>query len=97
MPPCLGDWNPIHVHALTAKPLGFPSAIAHGMYSYARVLAALGPRLPEAGLTSRVWFRKPVRLPSSVRLRTAFEASRTLSVLEHAKGEIEHAVVENTW
>ena len=91
-----GDWNPIHVHPLTAQPLGFPRAIAHGMYSYARVLAALGPRLPEAGLTSRVWFRKPVRLPSSVRLRTAFEASRTLAVLEHAKGEIEHAVVENT-
>jgi len=92
-----GDWNPIHVHALTARPLGFPSAIAHGMYSYARVLASLGPRLPDAGLTSRVWFRKPVRLPSTVRLRTAFEPSRTLSVLEHAKGEIEHAVVENAW
>jgi acyl dehydratase len=92
-----GDWNPIHVHALTARPFGFPSAIAHGMYSYARVLASLGPRLPEAGLTSHVWFRKPVRLPSSVRLRTAFEASRTLSVLEDAKGEIGHAVVENTW
>jgi acyl dehydratase len=92
-----GDWNPIHVHALTARPLGFPSAIAHGMYSYARVLASLGPRLPVAGLTSRVWFRKPVRLPSTVRLRTAFEPSRTLSVLEHAKGEIEHAVVENAW
>jgi acyl dehydratase len=95
-----GDWNPIHVHALTARPLGFPSAIAHGMYSYARVLASLGPKLPESGLTSRVWFRKPVRLPSTVRLRTAFEASRTLSVLEGAKGEpgeLEHAVVENTW
>ncbi|CAN7377760.1 MaoC/PaaZ C-terminal domain-containing protein [Terrabacter sp. LjRoot27] len=92
-----GDWNPIHVHALTARPLGFPSAIAHGMYSYARVLASLGPRLPDAGLTSRVWFRKPVRLPSTVRLRTAFEPSRTLSVLEHAKGEVEHAVVENAW
>jgi acyl dehydratase len=92
-----GDWNPIHVHALTARPFGFPSAIAHGMYSYARVLASLGPRLPEARLTSHVWFRKPVRLPSSVRLRTAFEASRTLSVLEDAKGEIGHAVVENTW
>ena len=92
-----GDWNPIHVHALTARPLGFPSAIAHGMYSYARTLASLGPRLPGAGLTSRVWFRKPVRLPSSVRLRTAFEPSRTLSVLEQAKGEIEHAVIENTW
>jgi len=92
-----GDWNPIHVHALTARPLGFPTAIAHGMYSYASALASLGPRLPEAGLLSRVWFRKPVRLPSTVRLRTAFEPSRTLSLLADNKGEIEHAVVENTW
>jgi acyl dehydratase len=92
-----GDWNPIHVHALTARPLGFPSAIAHGMYSYARTLASLGPRLPQAGLSSRVWFRKPVRLPSTVSLRTAFEAGRTLSVLESARGDVEHAVVENTW
>lgn len=95
-----GDWNPIHVHALTARPLGFPSAIAHGMYSYARALASLGPKLPESGLTSRVWFRKPVRLPSTVRLRTAFEASRALSVLENAKGErgdVVHAVIENAW
>jgi len=92
-----GDWNPIHLHALTARPLGFPTAIAHGMYSYARVLASLGPRLPAAGLSSRVWFRKPVRLPSTVRLRTVFEPSRSLSVLENFKGDIEHAVVENTW
>jgi len=92
-----GDWNPIHLHALTARPLGFPTAIAHGMYSYARVLASLGPRLPAAGLSSRVWFRKPVRLPSTVRLRTVFEPSRSLSVLENVKGDIEHAVVENTW
>ena len=92
-----GDWNPIHVHSLTARPLGFPTAIAHGMYSYARVLAALGPRLPEAGLTSRVWFRKPVRLPSTVRVRTAFDPTRSLSLLEAAKGGVEHAVVENTW
>ena len=92
-----GDWNPIHVHALTARPLGFPSAIAHGMYTYARTLASLGPRLPGAGLTSRVWFRKPVRLPSTVRLRSAFEEGRTLSLLEDARGEVEHAVVENTW
>jgi acyl dehydratase len=85
------------VHALAARPFGFPTAIAHGMYSYARVLAALGPRLPERGLTSRVWFRKPVRLPSTVRLRTLFDTSRSLSVLEEAKGGVEHAVVENMW
>ncbi len=92
-----GDWNPIHVHALTAKPLGFPTAIAHGMYSYARVLASLGPKLPQSGLTSSVWFRKPVRLPSTVRLRTAFDDASTLSVLESAKGDVEHAVVRNSW
>lgn len=92
-----GDWNPIHLHALTAKPLGFPTAIAHGMYTYARVLAHLAPKLPEAGLTSRVWFRKPLRLPSSVRIRSLLEDGRTLTVVEHVKGEIEHAVVENTW
>lgn len=92
-----GDWNPIHLHALTARPLGFPSAIAHGMYTYARLMAALGPKLPDAGLTSRVWFRKPLRLPSTVRLRSVVGEGRTLSVVEHANGEVQHAVVENIW
>ena len=98
-----GDWNPIHLHALTARPLGFPSAIAHGMFTYARVVGALAPRLPQEGLTSRVWFRKPVRLPSTVRLRTAFAAGSTLSVLESVKGgpdpstPLEHALVEHSW
>jgi acyl dehydratase len=92
-----GDWNPIHLHGLTARPLGFPTAIAHGMYSYARLMAGMGPRLPADGFTSRVWFRKPVRLPSTVRVRSLLQPQRTLSVLEHVKGEVEHAVVENTW
>ena len=38
-----GDLNPIHVHPLTARLFGFPSAIAHGMWTKARCLAALGP------------------------------------------------------
>lgn len=92
-----GDWNPIHLHALTARPLGFPTAIAHGMYHYARLMAGLGTRLPAGDLRSRVWFRKPVRLPSTVRVRSRLEPRRTLSVLEHVKGDVEHAVVENTW
>lgn len=92
-----GDWNPIHVHALTARPLGFPSAIAHGMFTYAKVVAALGPVLPEQGLTSRVWFRKPVRLPGAVRLRTAIQPGHALSLVENARGGVEHAIVEHTW
>jgi hypothetical protein len=61
------------------------------------VLASLSPKLPASGLTSSVWFRKPVRLPSTVRLRTAFADGSTLSVLESVKDDVEHAVVRNSW
>ncbi|QUH05592.1 hypothetical protein HUO13_36760 [Saccharopolyspora erythraea] len=60
-----GDRNPIHMHPLTAKAFGFPRAIAHGMWSKARCVAAFEGRLPEA-CTVEVEFRKPVLLPSSV-------------------------------
>jgi hypothetical protein len=60
-----GDRNPIHMHSLTAKPLGFPSAIAHGMWTKARCLAALEGRMPDAFAVD-VAFRKPIRLPGRV-------------------------------
>lgn len=63
-----GDANPIHLTAATAKALGFPRAIAHGMWTHARALAAVQPRLPEA-FTVDVQFLKPVLLPSTVVLR----------------------------
>lgn len=34
-----GDWNPIHVTGLTAKALGMPGVVAHGMYTASRALA----------------------------------------------------------
>lgn len=60
-----GDRNPIHMHSLTAKPLGFPAAIAHGMWTKARALAALESRLPDAFETD-VRFRRPILLPARV-------------------------------
>lgn len=60
-----GDRNPIHMHSLTAKPLGFPGAIAHGMWTKARCLAVLEGRLPDA-FAAEVRFRKPIRLPGRV-------------------------------
>lgn len=62
-----GDVNPIHLHPLTARALGFPRAIAHGMWTYARVLAHLGPSV-DGPSRSHVWFRKPVLLPGRVEL-----------------------------
>jgi acyl dehydratase len=64
-----GDRNPIHMHSLTAKPLGFPAAIAHGMWTKARALAALEPRLPDAFETD-VRFRRPILLPAKVEFAT---------------------------
>ena len=43
-----GDMNPIHMHPLSARLFGFPTAIAHGMWTKARCLAALESRLPES-------------------------------------------------
>jgi MaoC like domain len=60
-----GDRNPIHMHAWTAKAFGFPRAIAHGMWTKARCLAALEPSLPDAYEVS-VEFRKPLLLPGRV-------------------------------
>jgi len=60
-----GDFNPIHVHLLTARLFGFPTAIAHGMWTKARCLAALESRLPDA-FTVAVAFKKPILLPATV-------------------------------
>jgi len=60
-----GDLNPIHMHPLSAKLFGFKSAIAHGMWTKARCLAALEPRLPDA-FTVEVAFKKPILLPGKV-------------------------------
>ncbi len=59
------DRNPIHLHPLTARLFGFPGAIAHGMWTKARCLAALQGRLPSA-LEVEVRFRRPIVLPATV-------------------------------
>jgi acyl dehydratase len=65
-----GDRNPIHLHSLTAKAFGFPSAIAHGMWLKARTLATLEGRLPDA-YTVDVAFKTPVLLPATVAITSA--------------------------
>ena len=61
-----GDFNPIHLTNLTAKMLGFKKAIAHGMWTKARCLAALDECIPEAGYSVDVSFYRPLFLPSTV-------------------------------
>lgn len=84
-----GDYNPIHLSALTAKAFGFPQAIAHGLWNKARTLAALGDHLPTANIEIDVVFKKPVRLPSEVTLHTSAAGSSGELRLKGV-GDIEH-------
>jgi acyl dehydratase len=58
-----GDHNPIHTNSIAAKLFGFPTVIAHGMFSAAAVLANIEGQLPDAVRYS-VRFAKPVVLPA---------------------------------
>ncbi|AKT50421.1 MaoC family dehydratase [Arsenicicoccus sp. oral taxon 190] len=78
-----GDVNPIHLHPWTARAMGFPRAIAHGMWTGARTLAALGPQSTGPS-RSHVWFRKPVLLPTTVELVVDRSVSPQLAVLRSA-------------
>ncbi len=71
-----GDRNPIHLSRVTARAFGFPRAIAHGMWTAARALAAVESRLPDA-YRYEVAFRKPLLLPAEVRFGTASVAGGT--------------------
>jgi acyl dehydratase len=89
-----GDVNPIHLNALTARAMGFPRAIAHGMWTSAHAVAALGPATSRPS-TSHVWFRKPVLLPSTVALTVDRKGHEVLAGLASVRGDVEHLVL--TW
>jgi acyl dehydratase len=69
-----GDYNPIHTSLLGARAFGFARPIAHGMYTLARVLAALGPA---SSVTAR--FRAPIFLGRSAELRTSGRSAEVRS------------------
>jgi len=86
-----GDINPIHTSALGGKAFGFPRAIIHGMWTHARVLAALEPRLPDT-YRMDVRFTKPILLPSSVRFGAARDGGAWMAVVRPRSGEKSHLV-----
>jgi acyl dehydratase len=82
-----GDFNPIHIHPLTARLFGFPTAIAHGMWTKARSLAALEGTLP-AAYTVEVSFRRPILLPATVEFaEAAVDGGLRFGVRDAKKGK----------
>ncbi|MEV0096503.1 MaoC/PaaZ C-terminal domain-containing protein [Streptomyces sp. NPDC050738] len=72
-----GDRNPIHLHPLTARLFGFPRAIAHGMWTFARCLAESGKDAQPAYVQAE--FRAPALLPSTLAYAAEGDAFQLLS------------------
>lgn len=84
-----GDFNLIHLHAISAKAFGFKQAIAHGMWSKARILANM--TLPER-FSADVWFKLPIFLPSQVDLLVAEQPEQSTFLLRHHQSQKPHVV-----
>ena len=64
-----GDYNPHHLWWLTARPLGYRRPIAHGMWTFARVLSEVLDGVNEgAPLRATAAFKRPLLMPSRVRI-----------------------------
>jgi acyl dehydratase len=81
-----GDHNPIHTNPIAAKLFGFPTVIAHGMFSAAAVLRTIEGYLPDA-VGYSVRFGKPVVLPAKAQLYVDRTADGWELALRNSKGE----------
>ena len=77
-----GDYNPIHLTALTAKPLGFKRAIAHGMWTLSRLVSEAPSSKPQI---IEAKFKKPLFLPQQVSLESMADGDSRSLRLRDAK------------
>jgi hypothetical protein len=71
-----GDWNPIHLTRWSARLMGLPAPIIHGMHSVARTCAALEAAAGRPVNAISVRFTAPLTLGSTAVLRTGSEPGR---------------------
>jgi len=90
-----GDINPIHLSVVSARLLGFKRAIAHGMWTKARALAAILPAHPVTAATVAVEFKTPLLLPATPSLWVArrdrdvqFEVRDSSGQKPHLRGQL---------
>jgi acyl dehydratase len=84
-----GDFNPIHLSALSARLFGFKRAIAHGLWTQARALACLQQQGVDRPARLKTLFKRPLMLPAQT---TVFSASihPTQTVFEARDAQGEH-------
>ncbi len=84
------DLNPIHLSDRGARLFGFPAAVAHGMWSMARSLAALGAAPLAPPVRIHVDFKLPMFLPSTAQLEHWPRDGRNVFVLKDGEGQRPH-------
>ncbi len=85
-----GDLNPIHLSAISAELFGFRRAIAHGMWTKARALAALMPSAAVTRANVAVEFKLPLYLPGRASLWASRNAQGAWFEVRHAKSDKPH-------
>ena len=85
-----GDVNPIHMSDLTAKAFGFPRAIAHGMWSLARLASDFEPAQFDGGCELSVPFKLPVFTPAWLMLQRWDIDNGSAFALRDAQGDKPH-------
>jgi len=77
------DTNPIHMHYIPAKLMGFKTTIMHGMLAKARVLAQLETVIDIQHISIDVQFKNAIFLPSQVCLNVALSPqNNTFSLID---------------
>lgn len=84
-----GDLNPIHQHALLARPFGFKRAIVHGTWTLSAALGRAGLPMGD-DYTLQVRFSKPVFLPSRVLVATRAEGTGQAVRVTSLDGAVVH-------
>ena len=83
-----GDYNPIHLSALSARLFGFPRAIAHGMWTAAQCVALMQSSSDRVPAVLEARFRKPILLPAAVELRHETTAKQGKFIVAGRKEEL---------
>ncbi|MDN5861948.1 MAG: hypothetical protein L0H19_00705, partial [Salinisphaera sp.] len=80
----------IHLSAMSAKLFGFARAIAHGMWLKARCVAALVDEIEQPAYRVQVSFKRPVLLPSEVKLAWRSHDQGIDLALMQPEGDLTH-------
>ena len=84
------DTNPIHLHYIPARLMGFKSTIMHGMLAKARVLAQLEALIDIQRISINVQFKNAIYLPTQVCLNIKLSQQKTTFNLMNSEQRVTH-------